>query len=271
MASYLITGVSRGIGFEFLNSLSRNASNVIIGLVRNKDATIAKVEKEMPGRQNIHILEADITDYEALKKNVGAVSKITGGRLDYVIANAGLVPTWSAFETLDVLAESASCLETELHNCFKTNVTANVHLFNLFLPLVLRGNAKKVIAITSGFADPDPVVEHELHEAMPYSVSKSALNMVVSKYAAQYSKDGVLFLSLSPGAVDTGHIGNMSENELAGLQRQGLKFMKLYPDFTGPITPQASVEAMLSVISQSSIDKGHSGAFLSHHGDRKWL
>jgi NAD(P)-dependent dehydrogenase (short-subunit alcohol dehydrogenase family) len=102
--------------------------------------------------------------------------------------------------------ESPEQLDQELHQVLHTNVIANVHLFNFYLPLVLRGTAKKVIAITSGYADLENVVDGELFEAMPYSTSKAALNMVVTKYAAQYNKDGVLFLALSPGSVDTGEL-----------------------------------------------------------------
>lgn len=39
--------------------------------------------------------------------------------------------------------------------------------------------------------------------APAYSVSKAALNMLVAKYSAIYSAQGILFLSLSPGLVDT--------------------------------------------------------------------
>jgi hypothetical protein len=46
---------------------SANADNLIIGIVRNKDATDTKIKEELPERKNIHILEADITDYKMLK------------------------------------------------------------------------------------------------------------------------------------------------------------------------------------------------------------
>ena len=36
------------------------------------------------------ILEADITDLPALQEAAAAVSKLTGGKLDYLINNAGL-------------------------------------------------------------------------------------------------------------------------------------------------------------------------------------
>lgn len=41
--------------------------------------------------------------------------------------------------------------------------------------------------------------------AVPYSVSKAALNALVAKYHAQYADQGILFLAVCPGFVDTGH------------------------------------------------------------------
>lgn len=91
---------------------------------------------------------------------------------------------------------------------FKMNVVGNVHLFNLTLPLVLKGHAKKVIAISSGQGDIDITVKIGLSEGAPYSISKAALNMAIAKFSAQYAKDGVLFMSVSPGLIDTGFHDN---------------------------------------------------------------
>lgn len=86
----------------------------------------------------------------------------------------------------------------------KINVIGQIHLFTLFLPLILKGTAKKVIAISSGHADLTLVNRYDLEMAGLYTISKAALNMAVAKFSAQYKKDGVLFLSISPGSVDTG-------------------------------------------------------------------
>ena len=88
---------------------------------------------------------------------------------------------------------------------FNTNVTGNIHFFKLFLPLVMKSKVKKVIAISSGHGDLEWVNNNEIEPAAIYAASKAALNIVVAKFSAQYKKDGVLFFSISPGAVEVGH------------------------------------------------------------------
>ncbi len=88
--------------------------------------------------------------------------------------------------------------------CFHTNVIGNIHLFNLYMPLVLKGSAKKVITLTSGFADNDLTATYGIDVAGPYTISKAAMNAAVAKFQAQYSGDGVLFMSIAPGAVEVG-------------------------------------------------------------------
>ena len=91
---------------------------------------------------------------------------------------------------------------------WQTNVVGNIHLFNLFLPLVLKGKMKKVVTISSGHADLDLINEFEVDTSALYAASKAAMNVIVGKFNAQYKKDGVLFLSISPGAVDVGHFND---------------------------------------------------------------
>ena len=91
---------------------------------------------------------------------------------------------------------------------FQTNVVGNIHLFNLFLPLVMKGKVKKVISMSSGHADLDLINDLEIETQALYSASKAAMNVIVAKYNAQYKKDSVLFVSISPGVVEVGHFAN---------------------------------------------------------------
>ena len=77
--------------------------------------------------------------------------------------------------------------------------------------LVLKGKVKKVIALSSGHGDLDLINDLDIENAALYAASKAALNVVVAKFSARYKRDGVLFVSISPGvvAVDHGESGGM--------------------------------------------------------------
>jgi NAD(P)-dependent dehydrogenase (short-subunit alcohol dehydrogenase family) len=86
---------------------------------------------------------------------------------------------------------------------FKTNALGNIHLMALFVPLIQKGNLKKVVAISSGMADIDFIRQSGNYAQTPYSMSKAALNLAMAKFHAQYAPEGILFMTLSPGLVDT--------------------------------------------------------------------
>ena len=96
-------------------------------------------------------------------------------------------------------------LEDNLVKLNQANIAGNIHLFNLFLPLILKGKVKKVITISSGHGDLDFINSLEVENSALYAAYKAALNVIVAKYSAQYKKDGVLFVSISPGVVDVGN------------------------------------------------------------------
>jgi len=104
-------------------------------------------------------------------------------------------------------ADSVDELEKVLTDLNQTNIIGNICLYNLFLPLVLKSNEKKVITLTSGHADLELINVYDLEISALYSAFKAALNVIVAKYSAQYKKDGVLFVSISPGVVDVGTLG----------------------------------------------------------------
>jgi NAD(P)-dependent dehydrogenase (short-subunit alcohol dehydrogenase family) len=89
-----------------------------------------------------------------------------------------------------------------------TNVLPNIHLYNLFMPQILRGKSKKVVHLTSALGDLDFARDYDLYLGAIYSTSKAAMNMITTKFATQYKKDGVLFLGICPGVVNTGQFDN---------------------------------------------------------------
>lgn len=179
-------------------------------------------------------------------------------------------------------------LEKDLRDCFNINVVSNIHLFNLYMPLVLKGNAKKVITISTGMADIDLITKFGVASAPSYAISKAAMNAAVAKFAAQYGKDGVLFMSISPGLVDTGAFDNRegfrdegfdktantltaTEEQKKGAMVMMAKFADYAPHFTGPSTPESSVKNVMAVINKASVEGGDGGSFVSHFGNKQWL
>jgi NAD(P)-dependent dehydrogenase (short-subunit alcohol dehydrogenase family) len=68
-----------------------------------------------------------------------------------------------------------------------------------FLPLLQKGNVKKVINISTTLAS---IGDASYFVTMPcpaYKISKAALNALTVQYALEYAKEGFTFLALSPG------------------------------------------------------------------------
>ncbi|KAJ2970762.1 hypothetical protein NUW54_g12660 [Trametes sanguinea] len=69
MPSYVVTGVSRGIGLEFVNQLTKDQTNVVFGLARNPQNAPKLLELQR-SRPNLHIIKADIVDLPSLKASL---------------------------------------------------------------------------------------------------------------------------------------------------------------------------------------------------------
>ena len=97
----------------------------------------------------------------------------------------------------------------DLASSFKTNVIGVIQTINAFVPLLRKGTAKKVLTLSTGLASTDFVNEVEFDTSGPYAISKAAVNMAVALYNGLYKKEGILFMAISPGVVDTGNAPGM--------------------------------------------------------------
>ncbi|KAJ4255358.1 hypothetical protein NW757_004875 [Fusarium falciforme] len=109
----------------------------------------------------------------------------------------------------------------------------------------------------------------EIEPAAPYAVSKAGVNVVIAKFAARYAKDGVLSTSICPGSVNTGFEGEMTEEKTQKALRLTSKFVDYAPNFRGPSSPEGSAKAVLGVMFEASLEKGGSGSFVSHYGNKQ--
>lgn len=137
------------------------------------------------------------------------VGKLTGGSLDYLINNAAYVSHLTVAKFIDEFADDEAALDEDLNTAWNTNVIGVINTINTFLPLLKKGTVKKVVTLSSGLGDLDVTTGLGIWEHAPYGISKAAVNIVSAKYGARYTEEGILFLAISPGVVDTGAAAGM--------------------------------------------------------------
>lgn len=92
MASFLITGASRGFGLALARELaSRPSSEVctVIATARGNSSDLDELEKCSSGR--VVVVKLDVTEEASIKRAAAEVeSKLDGKGLDVLINNAGI-------------------------------------------------------------------------------------------------------------------------------------------------------------------------------------
>ena len=170
--------------------------------MRDKASTDKKIQSD--GLKNITILQADIIDRKALLAARTEVEKLTGGSLDYLYNNAAYISPLTVGKFLDDFEDDQTPLAEDIWTTFNTNVVGVINTINVFLPLIKKSSIKKVVTLSSGLGDLDVTTGLGVWEHAPYGMSKAAVNIVSAKYGAKYQDQGILFLAISPGVVDTG-------------------------------------------------------------------
>ena len=100
---------------------------------------------------------------------------------------------------------------------YEINVVGVMKTINAFLPLIEKGELKKVITISTGMADLEMMTKYDVAVGPAYAASKAATNILVQRYQAAYKEDGILFMSISPGYVDTDHASKLANSKYTQL------------------------------------------------------
>lgn len=185
----VITGVSRGIGFEIaLRFLDEGAE--ILGVARNR-INLKKAERTLSafGKAYSSVL-ADVTKQFSMAKIKRAVQR-RWGALDLLINNAGIGISQGT------LADQPDGI---LERTLRTNVLAPYHLTRALLPLLRKGRRPRVINVSSG-AGSFHSVSHGNNMAS-YRLSKFVLNGMTMLFATHLAGK-ISVVAMDPGWVRT--------------------------------------------------------------------
>ena len=180
MKNVIITGSSRGIGFELVNLFNQNNYNVI-ALSRNT-SSISKLNLN-----NVFTCSTDLSDSNSINKAVSFI-KNKFNSVDILINNAGKLINKSFVETTT----------EDFISVYSVNVFGVAELVRLLLPSF--SNTSHIINISSigGIAG-----SSKFPGLSAYSSSKAALNVLTEMLYEEFKTSGPIINTLALGAVQT--------------------------------------------------------------------
>jgi len=183
MKRIIVTGASKGIGFETSVQLLSTGAEVI-AIARSQDEL--QNLKSHPNSENLEILSLDITTSEGLEQIRKLIS--AKGNFDGLINNAGLVLNKSFMETAD----------EDWNNIFDVNLFAPVKLIKTLKPFFNKGSHIVNISSMGGFQG-----SAKFPGLAAYSTAKGALAILTESLSTEFSRDGIAVNCLCLGAVQT--------------------------------------------------------------------
>lgn len=198
----LVTGANKGIGLAIARQLGTAGHTVLLGCRDVSRGETAASELRGIG-VDAHAVQLDVTDYASVS-NAADIVESDMGRLDVLVNNAGLMfppPPSLAEESID-----------EMQRMFDTNVFGVIRVTQVFLPLLRKSKAARIVMMSSGLGSLTDALDMRSETWTVgfggYCASKTALNMLTVKLAKELDRDGIKVNAVDPGLTSTDMTGN---------------------------------------------------------------
>jgi NAD(P)-dependent dehydrogenase (short-subunit alcohol dehydrogenase family) len=193
----LVTGANRGIGFEIARQLGRRGVIVYVG-ARNPALGAAAADRLRAEEIDARPVTLDVTDAETIQAAAQLIDREVG-RLDILVNNAGVA--------LDRGLKPGEVPIELLRATYETNVFGPVVVTQVFLPLLRRSDAGRVVNTTSELGslaqNQNPDFEFRHIKLLAYNSSKTALNAVTVLFADELRDTGIKVNAADPGYTAT--------------------------------------------------------------------
>jgi len=240
--TWVVTGASRGIGFETVRQLNLDETNIIFACARDPD-TAKELNALKAKNERIHVVKLDVADEKSIKAAAAEVAKKVK-KVDVLINNAGALTPGKKLKNTTA---------DDILTIYRTNVIGPHLMTQAFLGLLQAGiredadkkkdtNIPKVINISSSMVSLETMTNYPASFFnLPYCSSKTALNMVT--LTASKDEPDIAFIPLDPGWVQT------DMGKTAG---------------SPPLTAEESVKGILSTIGKITLSE--TGKFYAYTG-----
>ncbi|MEZ0184480.1 SDR family NAD(P)-dependent oxidoreductase [Flavobacterium oncorhynchi] len=198
MKNIIVTGTSRGIGYELALQFA-NAGNQVLAISR-------KTPKTLLEHKNVTCLSIDLADETALQEVEHFIAS-TWKKVDALVHNAGAL----------LLKPFAETTQTDFESIYKVNVFAVANLTRVCLPYLQKGSHVVTISSIGG-------VRGSLKFAglAAYSSSKGAVITLSELLAEEYKERGISFNVLALGSVQTEMLNEAFPGYQAPISAEGM-------------------------------------------------
>ena len=198
MKNIIVTGTSRGIGYELALQFA-NAGNKVLAISR-------KIPQALLEHQNITCLSVDLADESSLDAVEDFLSS-AWKKVDAVVHNAGSL----------LLKPFAETTQADFESIYKVNVFAVANLTRICLPYLQKGSHVVTISSIGG-------VRGSLKFAglAAYSSSKGAVITLTELLAEEYKEKGISFNVLALGSVQTEMLNEAFPGYQAPISAEGM-------------------------------------------------
>lgn len=193
MKTWLITGVSRGLG-RALAQAALNRGDTVIGTMRGGAANLDA------GTDRLHVLQLDIANKAAVGTAVARAFEL-GGRIDVIVNNAG-------YGLLGAVEEAT---DAEVEHLFEVNVFGPLRLIRAALPRLRTQGSGHIVNITS-IAGRAPMASSGV-----YAAAKSAMEGLSQSLAQELAPLGIKVTAVAPGGFRTDFLSDHSIRRTAGV------------------------------------------------------
>ena len=182
MATYLVTGANRGIGYEYCKQL-KDRGDEVIAVCRESSAELDKLGVQVE-------TGIDIASNASIEKLTQA---LRGKAIDVLINNAGI---YRQSNIGDLNVEG-------IREQFEVNAIAPLKLTQALLPNLKASKAKpiKVAIMTSRMGS---IADNTSGGTYGYRMSKAAVSMAGKSLSQDLESEGIAVAILHPGLVSTG-------------------------------------------------------------------
>jgi 3-oxoacyl-[acyl-carrier protein] reductase len=223
----LVTGASRGIGRASALALAKAGAQVIVHYGRGADEAQAVVAEIRGAGGRAEAVAADLAAPDGAHTLAAAVRRIVGGRLDILVANAGIAKA-APIEDYTVVDFDA---------LFAVNVRAPFFLVQQLLPILGEGSSVVLLSSLAAHAS--------VGTLSAYAATKGAIDTLVKHFAAAFGERGIRVNAVAPGVVAT-EMSSFTKTDAGrdmALGLQALKRLAQPEDIAAAIGYLASDEA----------------------------